>query len=326
MTRRGFTLVELLVVIAVIALLIGLLLPAVQAAREGARRAQCVNNLKQIGIGLHNYHERVGGFPPGNVADLYGSGTWWSWGSFLLPQTEQTAVYSSINFPLSCGDPANATALTTLVPSFLCPTDSSWYLFTDRFGLDSDPVFFPRSAAPMNYVGNWGDMKLGITTDVYSGEPGGPSFGCGGAFRGVFGDCSNAQVVSVQGITDGTSGTILAGENSPNLNASLAWASGGNSYATTVIPLNWMTGLHNNDVDPADGSVCNPNLIFVPWFGQHCYYNSCFTLGFKSFHPGGANFVMADGSVRFLKQTIDLRVYNELASRAGGEVVSSQDF
>src|SRR5436309_2774433 len=123
--RRGFTLIELLVVIAVIALLIGLLLPSVQSAREAARRAQCVNNLKQIGLGLHNYHDRVGSFPPGNLADTAYIGTWWSWTSLALPELEQPALYNAINFPMSCGDPANSSALTSLVVSFGCPSDSS---------------------------------------------------------------------------------------------------------------------------------------------------------------------------------------------------------
>jgi prepilin-type N-terminal cleavage/methylation domain-containing protein/prepilin-type processing-associated H-X9-DG protein len=324
MQRRGFTLIELLVVIAIIAVLIGLLLPAVQAAREAARRAGCLNNLKQIGIGLHNYHDQVGSFPPGNLAAKDFAGTWWGWSSLILPQMEQHPLHNSINFSMSCGHPVNTTAHSTLVSSYLCPTDDSHRLFEERFIIDPD--FADLSAAPTNYVGNWGDMKLGISFDLYSGEPGGPTFGCGNTFRGVFGDCSDGAVVNIGGISDGTSGTFLVGENSPNLNASLAWASGAHSSASTVIPLNWRTSLRKDEVDPSDGSICDGGMAFDPIEGTHCYYNALYSRGFKSFHPGGANFVMADASVRFIKQSIDGRIYNALASRRGGEVVSSSDY
>ena len=106
MRRRGFTLIELLVVIAIIAVLISLLLPAVQSAREAARRAQCVNNLKQIVLACHNYENQVGSFPPNSIADGGWSGTWWAWPSFILPQMEQTAIYNSINYSWSCCNPS----------------------------------------------------------------------------------------------------------------------------------------------------------------------------------------------------------------------------
>src|SRR5262245_7342752 len=101
LSRRGFTLIELLVVIAIIAVLIALLLPAVQAAREAARRAQCTNNLKQIALALHNYHDTTLSFPPGGINDRGFLGTWWSWASFILPRLEQGPLYNSINFSLA---------------------------------------------------------------------------------------------------------------------------------------------------------------------------------------------------------------------------------
>ena len=107
MRRRGFTLIELLVVIAIIAVLIGLLLPAVQAAREAARRAQCVNNLKQIGLAMHNYHDTVGSFPPGAINNSGYGGTWWNWAAFILPQVESAPLYNAINFTRSTYNVAN---------------------------------------------------------------------------------------------------------------------------------------------------------------------------------------------------------------------------
>src|SRR5438046_8506813 len=105
---RGFTLIELLVVIAIIAVLISLLLPAVQSAREAARRAQCINNLKQIGLALHNYHDTIGKFPPGGISDTGWAGTWWDWPAFILPHMEQTPLYNAINFSLPNMNQLNA--------------------------------------------------------------------------------------------------------------------------------------------------------------------------------------------------------------------------
>jgi prepilin-type N-terminal cleavage/methylation domain-containing protein/prepilin-type processing-associated H-X9-DG protein len=345
--REGFTLIELLVVIAIIGVLIALLLPAVQSAREAARRAQCVNNLKQIGLAVHNYHAQFESFPPGNltVNSWQWDGPWWSWATYILPQTELGTLYNALNFNLTLlsntygppppggANPANTTVFYSRIKTYLCPSDSSDKLFADRVCMDPlcNPAY--NTAPGMNYVGNWGDMKTNTPFDIYSGDlslpPAGwpwptTTWGCGDTFRGIFGDCSAGAVTTFASVTDGTSYTFLAGENSPNLNAALAWGAGNNDYASTVIPLNWMTRLKNGQLD-TDGSTCSFALWNSP-LGPHCYYNEYYFYGFKSFHPGGANFAMADGSVRFIKQSINPRTYNGLGSRAGGEIVSGESY
>ena len=129
--RSGFTLIELLVVIAIIAVLISLLLPAVQAAREAARRAQCLNNLKQIGLAIHNYHDVIGAFPPGYLSRLGpdgdNTGPGWGWAAMILPQIEQGPIFNAINFGLAIESPANQTARLTKIATFICPTDSSFH-------------------------------------------------------------------------------------------------------------------------------------------------------------------------------------------------------
>ncbi|MHC5539486.1 DUF1559 domain-containing protein [Singulisphaera rosea] len=342
--RPGFTLIELLVVIAIIAVLIALLLPAVQAAREAARRAQCVNNLKQIGLALHNYNDVVGSFPPGGISDKNWTGTWWSWPSFILPQLEQGNVYNSINYSLSNINQSNDNAANdpqmtiwrSVIKTYLCPSDSaagtglvpnlSWLTAGGNWAF----IGTQYTAAATCYVGNWGDMKTGNNTfDLYSGEsPVGtaPAWGCQGTFRGIFGDCSDGRSTGLRDITDGTSNTLLVGESSPNMNGALAWVNGDGVWATTVVPLNWKADLKDGQVDPTDGSTCNLSQLNNFTQALHCWRNQTINWGFKSYHPGGANFTFGDGSVRFLKQSISPRVYNALGTRSGGEVVSADAY
>jgi prepilin-type N-terminal cleavage/methylation domain-containing protein/prepilin-type processing-associated H-X9-DG protein len=344
MRRRGFTLIELLVVIAIIAVLIALLLPAVQSAREAARRAQCTNNLKQIALALHNYHDVMGTFPPGSIADTGWTGTWWNWPAFILPQIEQGNIYNAINFSLpnmnqpdgnSALDP-QVTVWKSVISSFLCPSDPSvssgtaaglsWLTQGGNWSL----IGTQYTAAVTCYVGNWGDMKTGnLTFDFYSSEspPGtGPNWGCGGLFDGMFGDCSNGKSVGLRDVTDGTSNTFLVGECSPNMNGSLAWINGDGTYASTVVPLNWKSDLHDGQVDRADGSTCNLGQLNNFTSALHCWRNQTVNYAYKSYHPGGANFAHADGSVRFIKQSINARTYNALGTRAKGEVVSADSY
>ena len=203
MRRRGFTLIELLVVIAIIAVLISLLLPAVQAAREAARRAQCTNNVKQLALALHNYHDLVGSFPPGAINNSGWNGTWWNWLAFILPQMEQSSVYNSINFTrnnifvttdASAAQDPNVTVWRSVINGFLCPSDpvGSGMMHNMKW-VTIRALSQPYSGAVTCYVANWGDQKTGNTTfDIYSGESPpttrNPNWGCGGTFRGMFGE------------------------------------------------------------------------------------------------------------------------------------------
>jgi prepilin-type processing-associated H-X9-DG protein len=228
------------------------------------------------------------------------------------------------------------TVWRTTIKSYLCPSDPtvnsgivsnlSWLTAGGSWAL----IGTPYTAAATCYVGNWGDMKTGNTTfDFYSGEspPGTyPIWGCNGTYRGIFSDCSNGKSTALRDITDGTSNTILAGESSPNMNGALAWVNGDAVWATTVVPLNWKTEYKDGQVDPTDGTTCSLSQLNNFTQALHCWRNQTVNWGFKSYHPGGANFVFCDGSVRFVKQSVSPRVYNGLGSRAASEILSSDSY
>jgi prepilin-type N-terminal cleavage/methylation domain-containing protein len=334
--RRGLTLLEVLAVVAIVGVLIALLLPAIQSAREAARRIRCGHNLKQIALACHVYHDQVGSFPPGNIASDDGSysGTWWGWTSAILPSLEQTPLFDAINFAVPASDPANSTICLTLLSCYSCPSDGSSY--GPRLVSWAD-ASYSRSAiaAPTNYIACSGDTKSGTSFDRYSGDssslsgpewagwPWAVNLGCKGTFRGVFGDCSNARVVRLAEVTDGSSCTFLAGEQVISMHAFIAWPINTWTYGSTVIPLNWTTHLHEGQ-EELDGSDCEFGTAYEK--APHCYFNWSYTIGFRSRHPVGANFVMADSSVRFVKQSIDHRIYNALGSRAGGELITGEAF
>ncbi|AGA30244.1 DUF1559 domain-containing protein [Singulisphaera acidiphila] len=329
MRRRGFTLIELLVVIAIIAVLIALLLPAVQAAREAARRSQCVNNLKQIGLAMHNYHDTLGSFPSGSMVNTGWSGPWWAWSVFILPQMEQTNLYNAINFSLGNGGNMSVehrTVYRSLIATYLCPSDDSNRLFDDRKWTNINDLGTSYSAAPLNYIVSWGDQKTGNPIfDIYSTEGAGRGWGCNNTFTGMFGDCSSGAVTTIASCTDGTSNTFLAGENSPNYNGQLLWVNGHGAYGGTIIPLNWKTNLKDGETDPTDGTVCSTAYI-TAIEATHCFRNQVYNFAFKSKHPGGANFCFADGSIRYIKQTINPRTYAALSTRAKSEVISADSY
>jgi prepilin-type N-terminal cleavage/methylation domain-containing protein/prepilin-type processing-associated H-X9-DG protein len=373
-TNRGFTLIELLVVITIIGVLIALLLPAVQASREASRRAQCTNNLKQVGIALTGYESSHQTFPLGGVNRLikgapelngwsnsdglgYASGL--SWRALLMPFLDQAPIYNSINFgvPLDSAAPdkgAGFTIWTTSLSVFLCPSDSGNQNgfrpsstadpLNGQHTFDGNPPIDPGTGtsagktAVSSYLGSFGDNYSMTTLDASSpwetpcgvipppgqpriGWPGfwGTTYGCdislgrdqGGTLRGIF-DYRTGQVTRMSSISDGTSGTILVGEGLPaQLATNSLWYTNG-GVAGTVIPLNHPTG--RADCGPRFGSL-----------DVGCRFSDA-AVGFKSEHPGGANFLFCDGSVRFLKDSIALPTYAALGSKAGAEVVSADSF
>ena len=368
--RRGFTLIELLVVIAIIAVLIALLLPAVQAAREAARRAQCVNNLKQLGLAFANYESSNQVFPLGAMTAVNSSAnSGWgpqtgnngvSWVALTLPYFEQSTIYASINFQVHVLDnlaqPDFATAWYTRISVLSCPSDGDQAGFRadansgggglGQYAVTSAPLP-PGGGARMvpvsNYLVSFGDNYCigGLTPGAtfptetpYTLWPNPPGYArigwpgyqgtfadinaqlppvaAPGTLRGMF-DVSTNQVVSIASVTDGTSNTIAAGESLPAQRAdNNVWQFSANANGTTV-PINYPTPLN---CDTAGGFGTSN------WASRCSYANT----GFKCKHPGGANFLFADGSVHFLKQTISMNTYCALGSRNGGEIVSADAY
>ena len=348
MRRRGFTLIELLVVIAIIAVLIALLLPAVQSAREAARRIQCTNNLKQIGLGLHNYHSAFNVFPPGSALNPDSApghlepNNCWSAHGMLLNSIEQAPMYNAINFswgvvtdlagPTYACYQINATVINAKINTFMCPSD-------------------PNAGNPN--LNNYHDC-IGTTT-LDGPQLGTTPPGSSGLFAYLI-------PYSLASCTDGSSNTIAFGEavtGPPSLtyvsSISLVSVSGlssaGEVLSAAMNPAAIISNIQVCDTayqtqsagglknwrgqSWAKGSQGHTmfNAVVPPGFKQHAW-NSCSdnNIGHSlfdnanSYHPGGVNVLFGDGSVHFVKESINIQMWWALGTRAGGEVVSSDSY
>ncbi len=343
---RGFTLIELLVVIAIIGVLIGLLLPAVQAAREAARRAQCTNNLKQIGLAIHNYVSSVGAFPQQTMWDpssnLTSDGGWsFTWYLAILPQMEQSALFNSINFNNLVLSTVQNTAVNAQVAAYLCPSESQEQRITP-------------TAGTTNYVGNYGGpgpLQTYSGIIVPTGESGA---GYGGGlgkvtFASIQDGTANTGLVSERliGFPDNHSvviggpdarraifqGTVGAGAQSGGPQA-LAFLGGCKAITTTSTNSNragneWFQGypLHlvltsYNHFGTPNSVPCN-NPLDISWV---TYIGPLGSSPATSNHPGGVNLGMADGSVRFIKDSVNVQTWWALGSRQGNEVISGDSY
>jgi prepilin-type N-terminal cleavage/methylation domain-containing protein len=313
---NGFTLVELLVVIAIIGILVALLLPAIQAAREAARRTSCSNKLRQLGIALHNHHDTVGRFPIGNFLGKSSKPNLaLLWGELpqLLPYMEETALHDVIDFTKSPNDIAsgNLKAIQTPLPALSCP--SSPYIgelgYQEFYNTNNN-----AQTTESDYATSIGDYKnnaagmqgpgVPLVTTNHAGNNQVPP-------RGVM--TRFGWAAKFKDIPDGTSKTFAFGESVGHWSINVDFPF--QAFATTSFPINYKNDVYlqlgNIDYNNPTGLPANSTAVNVKWD---------WAITFRSMHPGGAHFLMCDASVSFLPDSIDHFTYMARASRAGGEI------
>ncbi len=301
-SRRGFTLVELLVVIAIIGILVGLLLPAVQAAREAARRMSCSNNLKQIGLALHTYHDTLKRFPPGGWNEA-NRGTRLAWTVSILPYIEQSNLYNSFNFNLGNYTGANLIPVATPVKTYLCPSNRLKFNMNGTVpnSGENPPSGFAYTTHYYGIMGPKGiNPAIAGGTTPFSHDPNPTGHG-GYSDTGVLYRNSKTRIAE---ITDGTSNTLVVGEI---------------SYERANCYRSWGRGVSGSTSGGAKNAEFGINI--QPYNGS----NNFNSVSFGSQHTGGCQFAVGDGSVRFLSQNIDMAAYWAALTRSGGEVNTLQD-
>ncbi len=307
--RHGFTLIELLVVIAIIAILISLLVPAVQKVREAAARTQCSNNLKQLALACHNYHDvykhlpynaQVINYNWSSDQNVPGPQTW-TWIARILPYIEQGALASQYNIPGGTMGQAQA-GLTAIFPTLTCPVD------VEENNPATDWMNIPGVAMGLtSYKGvsgsNWGvNGGSTFTTNFPNADPGPAGQDGLDHGNGIFYRSDGNRRLTLQHIMDGTSGTFMIGESMHSYDMHCGgWPYPNYVNATCAIPLNYQ------DPPPSD---------YTDWPNRYSFHSN---------HTDGANFALADGSVRFVSNNINLNLYRAMATIAGGETVSPLD-
>ncbi len=297
--RSGFTLIELLVVIAIIAVLIALLLPAVQQAREAARRTQCRNNLKQVGLALHNYHDVYLVMPPGYISRFDNAGNdlgpGWGWAAMLLPQLDQSTLYNQLNLNVGIEHPSNATARVVKLAAMRCPSDSApdrWQTIqrNPSTGVVIAPICEVASA---NYIGMFGTFEPGVGGD------------------GLFYRNDN---LNLRDVSDGTSNTLAVGERSFRLGEA-TWTG---AVTNAVIVPDSSDGVGSGPPEYASSLILGHSGDGYSPGEARSHVNQ-----FYSLHTGGVHFLFADGHVRYLSTSLDYGVYQALTTRANNEPVAS---